>query len=217
VVNILDALGILYDGSGAHYGNHEAPKQIAASRDPVMLDTYGLELINDYRRQNGLNDILLSDSDEQLATPQWVWPGGCNEDGYINAAHLVVASQDPFQLGSTDTQNRVERDVTNDVGTASVPVLATPQSRVLSLHRHRSGWTLAVQAELSGRLHRLQSRLIDLTGREVRSFASMNTRSPEIQLEWDGRTASGSTVAHGIYSWEVRVDGRRHTVPVHHR
>ncbi len=216
ILDIMDAIGLMYDGSGAHHGSVTTPNIIAASHDPVMLDCHLLELVNEARRANGLHDILLSTSTEHLATPQWIWPGGCNVDGYINAAHLVVASEPPFSLGITDTSVRSYLDITGARST-HVPTADNAQSRVLALRQSAGGWQLSVRTDNSGRMHTVEGRIRDLNGRAVREFSTQRTLASDICLYWDGRSGSGSSVARGVYSWEVRVDGRRYAQTVRAR
>ncbi|MBD3243799.1 MAG: DUF362 domain-containing protein [Chitinivibrionales bacterium] len=213
LVNILDAIGALYDGSAAYSGSIVTPNIIAASHDPVTLDCYQLELINQARRANGMHDILLSDSMEHLETPQWQWPGGCNEDGYINAAHLVVASEPPFSLGYANTDLKLYNDVTA-LGIQPVPVTENAQARIGRARRIAGGWRLPITADRSGRAHAVRSRIVGLDGTRIRSLRPMRSRGEHLVVDWDCRNESGLTVAPGVYSWETTVDGRRYTQSV---
>lgn len=213
LVNIMDAIGLMYDGSGAHHGSLTTPNIIAASHNPVTLDCYLLELVNDARRANGLHDILLSTSTEHLADPQWMWPGGCNVDGYINAAHLVVAAEPPFSLGHANTDLKLYTDVTA-VGREPVPVAANAQARIGRAQPTGGGWRVSISADRSGRTHSVRSRIVALDGTRIRSLAPIRTAGEHMVVDWDGRGDRGLTVAPGVYSWETIVDGRRYTQAV---
>lgn len=205
VINIYDALAGIYDGSAAHYGRYFQPNVIAAAHDPVALDSYGLHLVNEARTANGLHALADHDTGERTDTPTgpWsLWPGSYNEDNYINADFLTIAAQE-LSLGNLG----YSLEPTREVGVAR-PSTEAPRSRLDRIMRSPGGWRIVVSTDNSGRLHTVHSRIVDLKGAEVKSFRTVRTRSLRTAVAWDGRGNSGVRVPAGLYSWEIRVDGR---------
>jgi flagellar hook capping protein FlgD len=71
-----------------------------------------------------------------------------------------------------------------------------------------SGTTISYRATASGRV---RARIYDESGRWIRTVVDGTVSAGEHVLEWDGRDASGSPVAAGVYFCQVSLDDRSET------
>jgi flagellar basal-body rod modification protein FlgD len=47
--------------------------------------------------------------------------------------------------------------------------------------------------------------IYDLSGRQIHRLQSINSSAGNVQVQWDGRDASGATVPPGIYLYSLEV------------
>jgi hypothetical protein len=217
VLNVLDAIAGDYDGQ-AFAGPAFFKKAIAMSTDPVTLDYYAVQIVNEARRANRLSNIDTPPTTANYTTVVTgsQFPGTVNADGFINAHYLAWAASSTFGLGNMNNDNMVFTDLTSVSGPGVLAPLDRVQGRPMDLSRSPAGWALNVVFDNSGRTHRAESRILDLFGREVRSFKTLTTRQPRATLAWDGRNYSGITAPAGVYTWETRIDGHVYTQAIQH-
>jgi hypothetical protein len=217
VVNVLDGIAGNYD-SQAFAGPAFFKKVIAMSTDPVTLDYYAVQIVNEARRANRLSNIGTPPTSADYTTiqPQTQFPGTINADGYINAHYLAWAASSSYNLGNMNNDNTIYTDLTAIDLPGALSSLDFPQGRPLDLVRLSSGWSLNVLFDNSGRRHTVESRIVDLTGSEIRAFAMVSTRQQKATIAWDAKSSNGGYVPSGIYTWETRIDGRVYTQVVQH-
>ncbi len=212
VINIYDALVGSYNGNASSWSRYFQQNIIAASRDPVALDSFGLHMINSERVKNGFHAIAAHDTGvytESPAEPWPLWPGSYNEDGYVNAEFLSIAAGQ-YMLGNLN-YSLLNAGPMTAVRNPVPPSLDTPQSALSKAIRTPHGWRLHIATDNSGRLHTIEARIVNLKGCEVRSLKTVKTYARQSVIDWDGSGNGGSHVAAGVYSWEIRVDGRLRT------
>jgi len=216
------ALNIL-DGIAGNYarevfsGPSFIANTIAMSVDPVTVDFLSAELVNAARAANGWARIETPAYDtagrfafnggRQITGQQF--PGTVNVSpnhgsyytNYVNFHALAVAES--IGLGNMNAGERIAVTPVNN----TLVSLDKPQGRMTNVVRSASGWRMGVQLDASGRQHRIESRIVDVQGREVRSLPTQTTRQRSCALDWDGRNATGFAAAAGVYCWEVRIDG----------
>jgi hypothetical protein len=195
LLNIMDALTGVYQG-GPLSGNVFHQNTIAVSKDPVALDSYLLNMINEARGKKGISLIESID--------------GWTDDGHPNASFLRVASEQ-HEMGSMSQENLQTFDITNDVQDYDLPVLEQSHSRVSEVRVSANMYQMQVYLDKSKRKHVIEARIEDPRGKVVRSFPAQSTVSSNITLEWDRKNDSQTTVEEGVYVWHVSVDGFRHT------
>jgi hypothetical protein len=214
-VNILDGIAGNY-AREVFSGPSFIANTIAMSVDPVTVDFLSTELVNAARTANGWARIETPSYDtagrftfnggRQITGQQF--PGTVNVSpnhgsyytNYVNFHLLAVAEY--TGLGNMNAGDRVQVTSAND----DLPSLDKPQGRMMSVVRSASGWRMGVQLDASGRQHRIESRILDALGREIRSFPTQTTRQRACTLDWDGRGFGGLAVPAGLYCWEVRID-----------
>ncbi len=202
ILHLMDGLAGIYDG-GPIWGYLFHPNIVAVSKDPLMIAHYELVIINEARVQNSFHEITTSTTEES------------NEDGHVNAPHLAYASEDPYSFGTFNSENKCYNDITGIRAPEAMPSLQIPQARLLNLRRFPSGWRLGILMDNSGRNHLIESKIYNLAGQEIYSFKRISTRQLRTFIEWNRKNYSGNTVAPGVYSWKVRVDGKAFNQVVH--
>ena len=195
ILNIMDALAGVYEG-GPLFGKVFHANAIAMSKDPVAIDTYLLNLINQVRRDKGLSVMTIED--------------GKTSGGHKNASFLRIAAED-HGLGSPSLDDLRQFDLTEGNLQSHMPALQQSQSRISEVRRTGERYQMQVLMDQSGRKHTIESRIEDPDGRVVRRFRSQSTISSNALLEWDHRSDDRKTVREGIYTWHVSVDGITHT------
>lgn len=195
LLNILDALTGVYDG-GPLTGKVFQPNILAVSKDPVAIDTYMLNLINQARAANNL---------EMMATePGWT------ADGHPNASVVRFAAEE-IKLGSLSQDDiQMINLSTNDVS-VEIPTFEKSQSRIGGVKRTKSGYQVEVFLDQSRRNHQIESRIEDINGNEIRTFKSQSTRSSSAVLKWDRRNDKNESTEDGMYTWYINVNGMLHS------
>ncbi len=194
VLNFLDALAGVLDG-GPGFGPGFYPNTVACSTDPLTMEYYGLELVNAARRNAGYHDIGVI--------------SGRNQDNHPNAYSLTLAQGPKYSLGNYNAGNRISADLSAGIkGPQPMASLDAAHGRIDALMRAGAGWRLHLSLDASGRTHTVQSSILDVRGRVVRSLGDVRTPLSSADLSWDGSNNRGGTVAPGIYTWQVRIDGR---------
>ncbi len=192
VLGVVDALAGNYDNMTECF----YPNIMAACADPLTIDYYTLERVNEARAQTG------------FTAPITTGPGK-NADGHANAYYLALAQQTKYSLGNFNAGNQIFTDLSTGLrGLPSQPSLDVPHGRIAQLSRFGDGWRLAVVLDASGRNHRIESNVIDVYGRPVRDLPTGSTRSSRYDIEWDGRGGNGLRVPSGVYIVRVKINGR---------
>jgi len=195
ILNFLDALTGVYQG-GPLSGKVFHANTLAVSKDPVALDTYLLNMINQARQENGHSLIGAED--------------GRTPEGHPNASFLRIASE-KHEMGSMSLDNIQSYDLSSSKEEYDLPVLQKSLSLISEVRRVNDMYRLQIFLDNSKRKHVIESRIEDVRGKVIKSFSSTSTLSSNTSLEWDHRNDDNVTVNEGIYLWHVSVDGRLHT------
>jgi len=195
ILNVMDALVGLYHG-GPLAGKVFHANTITVSKDPVAMDTYLLNLINERRTKNGYAAITTQD--------------GKNEDGHLNASFLRISTE-RHEIG-TDTQNNIKHlDISEQRETYVLPEFDKPQSRVSDVRRTDKSMQLSFSLDSSGRRHSINSWIEDLDQKVVKKFKPEVTQGQFAELNWKPRLNKKKRVAHPRFVWHAEVDGVRHS------
>ncbi len=226
-LNILDGIGGNY-AKDAYEGPAFIANKIALSTDPVTLDFLAVELVNTARTANGWAAVQTPAVTTDRYTMQGaMYPGTVNSSPtktfyddinnsfstYVNCHSLAVAAQSG--LGTLNAGNRIIIDTSGVIMPSELASLDVPHGRVLGAHRNGNSWRLNIQLDGSGRTHSATSRIVDLTGRELRSFPSQKTSFASMSFDWDGKNSFGQSAAKGVYCWETTVDGVASSQTIH--
>jgi hypothetical protein len=195
IIHILDALTGVHNG-GPLSGNVFQANTLAVSKDPVALDSYQLNLINQARLNNRLPVIQTDD--------------GRTQDGHPNAAFLRIATERD-ELGSMSQENLQSFDLSNDDEQYVVPATQKGHALLGNVRNSKDSCELPVFLDNSNRAHSIESRIEDVRGKVIRSFQSLSTKSAVTTLQWDYRTDDEKTVNEGYYIWYVSVNGILHS------
>ena len=195
ILNIMDALTGVYEG-GPLFGKVFHANMIAMSRDPVAIDTYLLNLINQVRKDKGLSIMTTDD--------------GKTADGHKHASFLRIAAEN-HGLGSPSMEDLRSYDLTSATGRSHIPDLQKSQSRISEVRRTGDRYRMQVYLDHSSRRHTIESRIEDENGKVVRNFKTKSTILSHAGLEWDHRNNDKRFMKKGIYTWFVSVDGITHT------
>ena len=195
ILNVLDALSTVYEG-GPMSGKVYQTNKIAISKDPVAIDTYQLQLINEVRGQKGLP--LIGSVDGRMP------------DGHPNASFLHIAA-DRHQLGSMSLENLQSYDLSSEKENMDIPALQKKQSRIGGLQLTKDKYEIQVFLDNSKRDHVIESRIEDREGNVVKTDKTVTTRSSKVLLHWDRRNNNKRTVKNEIYIWYITVDGMLHS------
>jgi len=196
IVQILDALTCLYDG-GPCFGPVTKTGIIAASLDPMAIENYCLGMVSKARTDNGMHAI-------EATT-------GNNGDNHVQARYLRPENLSKYRsLGNFSSDLRWPAETISLVSPNQMPSMEISQSRLLNCIREGNTWTLGLLMDKSGRQHRIESRLVDMNNREIRSWRTLATAAPKYAISWDRKDNRGLTVTPGVFSWQVRIDGRSH-------
>jgi hypothetical protein len=169
---------------------------IAMSRDPVAMDTYLLNLINQVRKDKGLSIMTTED--------------GKIPDGHKHASFLRIAAEN-HGLGSPSMDDLRKIDQTSGTGHNPIPSLQKSQSRISEVRRTGDRYQMQVHLDHSSRRHTIESRIEDENGKVVRDFTTLSTLLSHALLEWDHKNNDRRFMRKGRYIWYVSVDGITHT------
>ena len=195
ILNVMDALVGVYNG-GPTTGSVFHANEIAISRDPVAIDTYLLNMVNDHRKKNGLPILNTED--------------GRAPDGHPNAPNIRIASR-VHELGGMSQDYLKTLNISGESIQNDLPSLGKSQSRLGDANITGSMYQLPVYLDKSGRTHHIESRIEDLKGNVIRDYRSISTKSSLTEISWDIKNNKKSKVREGIYVWYVTVDGITHT------
>ncbi len=195
ILNIMDALTGVY-GGGPLFGNVFHANTIAVSKDPVAIDAYQLNLINQARRAKGLSEMTTE--------------VGKTSDGHKNASFLRIAAEN-HGLGSMSMDDLQFIDLSSTPAQSDIPALQKSHSRISEVRRSKDRYQVQVFMDHSKRRHAIESRIEDMDGNVVRNFQSQSTISSRALLEWDHRNNDRKYLREGLYTWYVSVDGITHT------
>jgi len=195
VLNVLDALGGLYDG-GPLAGRVFSKNLIAVSKDPVAIDTYLLKLINSARIKNDYAALSKKD--------------GRADDGHPNASFLRIAEEE-HNLGSSSLNKMIQSGGFSQKINPVLPAFDNPQSRIGNAVKFADGFRMNVFMDKSGRDHKIESHIQNEKGAIVREIGPTRTQYSKAELEWDMRNNEKQIREKGLYSWFVNVDGIVHT------
>jgi Domain of unknown function (DUF362) len=224
-VNILDGLAGNYV-KDAYDGPTFMANKIAMSTDPVTLDYFTAELVNAARTANGWAVIQTpAVTADRYSLQGAQFPGTVNVSTkktydttdniistYVNFHSLAIAEQ--LGLGNMNAGDRIILDSTGTLPQELAP-LDVPHGRPVGVSRTSGMWRLDIQLDRTGRTHRVESRIRDISGREIRSFGSRSTSFSSLAIDWDGRNDRGVGTARGVYCWEARIDGVAYSQTIH--
>ncbi len=195
ILNLLDALSGIYHG-GPLSGNIFHPNIIAASKDPVALDTYQLGLINQAREANNMHVI----PSEEGWTPK----------GHPDASFLRISSE-THGLGSMSLDDHETIDLSAVSDPVEIPQMDKCQSRIGDIRKVNNEYQVPLFLDQSGRNHSIESRIEDVDGNVVRTFSSLNIISHLAELRWDHTDNNNRQVKEGIYTWFIKADDMLHS------
>ena len=195
ILNLLDALTGIYHG-GPLSGNIFHPNIIAASKDPVALDTYELGLINRAREANALS----------LIPTEGKW----TPSGHPTAYFLRVASTE-HGLGSMSLDQHETIDLSEASDMVDIPQLDKCQSRIGDIRYVNNVYQVPLFLDRSGRNHSIESHIEDMDGNLIKSFPSWSTVSNLSELRWDHTDNKQRQVKKGIYTWFIKADDIVHS------
>lgn len=198
VLNIMDALSIVYTG-GPLSGKVEHANTIAVSKDPVALDSYLLDMINQARSKHGLTTLATS--------------AGRTSDGHPNASFLSVSAE-KHELGSMSLKNVKKIDLSADSRPVLLPEQENSQSLLGNVVKTQNGYSVNVLMDNSNREHVIESKILNMRGRIVKEHATQKTRSSLQTLEWNHNNNEGVAMKDGVYIWMINVDGRLHNCTI---
>ena len=199
ILNVLDALTTVYEG-GPLAGKVYPDSLIAVSQDPVAMDAYELQIINDVRRKKGLS--VLGTKGRRAA------------DGHRNAQFLSIAVE-KYQLGSMSMDKLSSYDLTDlPQSGVEIPAYEKKQSRISGLRRKGDQYEITVFLDNSKRKHVIRYRVEDMGGHVVRNGKTVTTRSSGYDLVWDHRDDKKKKVEDGVYIWYIDVDGLIHSATI---
>lgn len=195
ILNVLDALTGVYDG-GPLSGKVFHANTIAVSKDPVAIDSYLLDMINNARIENGISPLDTAD--------------GRTPERHPNASFLRIASEN-HELGSMSQENVQSYNISSNTGQYSLPTLQKSQSLTSEVRPNKDGYEVQVFLDNSKRNHTIEARIQNMRGKVIKSFSSLATRSSVATLQWDRKDDTNKAVSGGVYIWFISVDGILHT------
>ncbi|MCB0689887.1 MAG: DUF362 domain-containing protein [Saprospiraceae bacterium] len=195
ILNIMDALVGVYHG-GPLAGRVFHTNTLTVSKDPVAMDTYLLNLVNEHRQKNGYAAITTQD--------------GKNEDGHLNAAFLRISTE-RHEIGDANQNNIQEVNMSNEVDRYDLPVMDKPQSRVSDVYYQDGAMQLQLAMDQSGRSHRVDSWIEDLDQNIVKKISVKPTQSSQLQLRWKPHLNKKKKAENPRFVWHTNIDGVRHS------
>lgn len=195
ILNLLDALTGIYHG-GPLSGNIFHSNIIAASKDPVALDTYQLGLINQAREANAMS----------LIPTEGKW----TPTGHPTASYLRIASQN-HGLGSLSLDHHETIDLSAASDAVEIPQLDKCHSRIGDISLVNKEYQVQLFMDRSGRNHSIESHIEDMDGNVIKSFQSSNTKADLAELQWDHTDNNMRQVKEGIYTWFIKADDLLHS------
>jgi len=195
ILNLLDAITGIYHG-GPLSGNIFHPNIIAASKDPVALDTYELGLINQAREANAMNLIPIE--------------GKWTASGHPTASYLRIASEN-HGLGSMSLDHHKSIDLSAESESVEIPQLDKCQSRIGDIRKVNSEYQVPLFLDQSGRKHSIESHIEDMDGNVIKSCPASNTGSKCAELQWDHTDNNKRQIKEGIYTWYIKADDMLHS------
>lgn len=195
ILNIMDALVGVYHG-GPLAGKVFHTNTITVSKDPVAIDTYLLDLVNEHRTKNGYAPILTKD--------------GKNEDGHLNASFLRISTE-RHEIGNA-SQNNIDRiDLSSQSVQYDLPVLDRTQSRLSDVVNRNGALRLQLITDKSGRNHSIESWVEDMEQNVVKKIRTKDTHSSQMELKWKPHLSRKKREAHPRFVWHTEIDGIRHS------
>lgn len=198
ILNILDTLAGVYQG-GPLSGKVFHANTIAVSKDPVALDAYLLNMINNARKQRGLSELRTNE--------------GRTPDRHPNASFLRIASEN-HELGSLSQDNIQSFDLSSGSLEYTVPTLQNSQSLLSEVRKTSNSYQVQVLLDHSKRTHTIESRIENMRGKVIRSYPTLSTISSQTTLEWDHRNDDNTIAKEGVYIWYITVDGILHNCTI---
>ena len=194
ILNIMDALVGLYHG-GPLAGKVFHSNTVTVSKDPLAIDTYLLNMINNQRTKNGYAAITTRD--------------GKNEDGHLNASFLRI-SEERHEIGNASQNNITLIDISDQKEMYSLPVFDKPQSRVSDVATANGALQLQVALDDSKRKHTINSWVEDMDQKVIKKIKTQVTQNDHTGLRWKPRISQKKRAAHPRFVWHTEIDGVRH-------
>ncbi|NND08659.1 MAG: DUF362 domain-containing protein [Saprospiraceae bacterium] len=199
ILNVMDALVGVYHG-GPLAGKVFHTNSLTISKDPLAIDTYLLNLVNEFRQKNGYAAIETKD--------------GKNEDGHLNASFLRI-SEERHEIGSAAQNNLSRHNLSQQEEKYHIPIMDMPQSRVGDVMQTKGHYQLPVFMDESNRLHNIQSWIEDTEGNMLKKLKSQSTTASYAEVVWKPRISKKKREANPRFVWNMEVDGARYTRIVH--
>lgn len=195
ILNIMDALVGLYHG-GPLAGKVFHTNTLTVSKDPVAMDTYLLNLVNEHRKMNGYAAITTED--------------GKNEDGHLNASFLRISTE-RHEIGDARQNNIDTYDLSQQSAIYDLPVLDRSQSRVSDVMMRRDGMYMQLSMDNSGRKHMIESWVEGLDRTVVKKIKVKPTFGNQLELHWKPHLNRKKREVNPRYVWHTVIDGYRHS------
>jgi len=194
ILNIMDALVGVYHG-GPLSGKVFHTNVLTVGKDPLAIDTYLLDLVNNHRKKNGYAAIETKD--------------GKNVDGHLNASFLRI-SEERHEIGNAAQNNIQLVDISNHPEKYDLPTFDKPQSRVSDALRNKRAYQLQVFLDNSSRNHKIDSWVEDQEGNLVQKLPPQATQSNYVELSWKPKLSKKAMAKKPRFVWHTEVDGVRH-------
>ena len=194
ILNIMDALAGVYHG-GPLAGKVFHTNTVTVSKDPLAIDTYLLNLVNNFRTKNGYAPIETKD--------------GKNEDGHLNASFLRI-SEERHEIGNASQKGLNLFDVSKQSPSYNLPNYDVPQSRVSDPKISNGAFHLQVHLDDSNRQHTINSWVEDLEKNVLKKIKPQTMQGNYVELRWKPRISKKKAAAKPRFVWHTEVDGIRH-------
>jgi len=195
ILNVMDALVGVYHG-GPLAGKVFHTNSLTVSKDPLAIDTYLLNLVNDFRTKNGYAAIETMD--------------GKNADGHLNASFLRISAE-RHEIGNAAQNNLVRHDLSQQKEEYQIPNMEKPQSRISDVKQTSGAYQLQVFLDESQRKHSIRSWIEDEEGTVVKELKTQSTHGAYTDVTWKPRLSRKKREAKPRFVWNTEVDGTRHT------
>jgi len=195
ILNVMDALVGVYHG-GPLSGKVFHTNSLTVSKDPLAIDTYLLNLVNDFRTKNGYAAIETED--------------GKNADGHLNASFLRISAE-RHEIGNAAQTNLMRHDLSLQAEKYNIPSMEKPQSRISDVKQTSGAYQLQVFLDNSQRKNTIQSWIEDAEGKVVKELKAQSTHGSYTEVTWKPRLSRKKREAKPRFVWNTEVDGTRHT------
>ncbi len=195
ILHMMDAITGIYDG-GPLSGKVFHANTLAVSKDPVAIDSYLLNILNQARKERNHSILDIKD--------------GKTSDGHPNASFLRITAE-RHELGSMSQNNLSMIDLSEDSGQYQIEASDKSLSLIGDVKSAKGMCNMDVIMDNSKQAKSIESRIETVDGKVIRSFQRISASSPLIQLEWDYKNDNNIQVKEGVYIWYVIVDGIQHT------